>query len=331
MDCRLRSRCDPPNHSTGRPNCSPGRSPAASSHWPHANHASACAGPIGWAVGASVLLSLAIETSQLAIPARDVDATSIVLALFGSASGAAAVVLSREHDPHRLIMPAIAIWCLAVIFTLWNPPRFTCPEPPYWNLAMVVPFWSYFFSRTSADLADVIGQVLIFMPLGRSCSPRAPTASHLWATLMIGLSLGVLFEFGQAFLPGRAADISDALSAAAGTAVGLGPLAMGRVDAARARSGRSAIASAVATAMTPCSQPRAVDSSRIDIVPILKSSLTLTRRTTWNAYITKKPSAKIRTKIVATLGPASSDAGCARPHGRRRRGCLPAEFLARHA
>ncbi len=176
--------------------------------------------PIGWAIGASVLLSLAIETSQLAIPARDVDATSIVLALFGSASGAAVVVLSRELDPHRLIMPAIAIWCLAVTFTLWNPPRFTLPAPPYWNLAMVVPFWSYFFSRTIADLADVIGQVLIFAPLGALLAARTNRQSFVGA-LLIGLSLGVLFEFGQVFLPGRAADISDALSAAAGTAVGL--------------------------------------------------------------------------------------------------------------
>ena len=176
--------------------------------------------PIGWAVGASVLLSLAIEASQLAIPARDVDATSIVLAVFGSAAGAAAVVRSRELDPHRLIMPAIAIWCLAVTFTLWNPPRFTRPAPPYWNLAMVVPFWSYFFSRTIADLADVIGQVLVFIPLGALLAARTNRQSFVGA-LLIGLSLGFVFEFGQAFLPGRAADISDALSAAAGTALGL--------------------------------------------------------------------------------------------------------------
>ncbi len=143
-----------------------------------------------------------------------------MLALFGSASGAAVVVLSRELDPHRLITPAIAIWWLAVIFTLWNPPRFTLPEPPYWNLAMVVPFWSYFFSRTIADLADVIGQVLIFMPLGALLAARTNRQSFGGA-LLIGLSLGVLFEFGQAFIPGRTADISDALSAAAGTAAGL--------------------------------------------------------------------------------------------------------------
>ncbi len=177
------------------------------------------AGTIGCAIAASVLLSLAIETSQLLIPARDVDATSIVLALFGSASGAAVVVLSREVDPHRLISPAIAIWFLAVMFALWNPPRFTQPEPPYWRLEWVVPFWSYFYSRTMADLADVIGQFVIFMPLGALLAARTNRQSFAGA-LLIGFALGVLFELGQAFLP-RAADLSDAISAAGGTAAGL--------------------------------------------------------------------------------------------------------------
>jgi VanZ family protein len=163
---------------------------------------------------------LAIETCQLAIPARDVDATSIVLALLGSALGSAVVVRSRDVEPERLIKPAIAIWCMAVIFTVWNPPFFTHPEPPYWRLERVVPFWSYFFSRTLDDLADVIGQVLIFMPLGALLAARTNRQSFAGA-LAIGLALGVVIEVGQAFLPGRTADISDAISAAGGTAVGL--------------------------------------------------------------------------------------------------------------
>ena len=178
------------------------------------------AGLIGWAVAASVPISLAIEICQLAIPGRDVDATSLVLALLGSAAGAAMVLRSRGDDPKHLIGPAIAIWCLAVFFAVWNPPRITWPEPPYLRLERVIPFWSYFFSRTLADLADVIGQVLIFIPLGALLAARTNRQSFA-GVLMIGLSLGVVIEVGQAFLPGRTADISDAISAAAGTALGL--------------------------------------------------------------------------------------------------------------
>ncbi len=174
---------------------------------------------IALVVATSVGLSLAIEVCQLAVPTRDVDLTSVILALFGSAAGATAVISWRGEDPRRLIAPAIAIWILAVIFALWNPPRFTWPQPPYIRPERIVPFWSYFFSRTLADLADVIGQVLIFMPLGALLAARTNRQSFL-GVLMVGLALGVLLEAGQAFLPGRTADISDAISAAAGAALG---------------------------------------------------------------------------------------------------------------
>ena len=47
---------------------------------------------------------------QLAIPDRDVDLTSVVLALLGSAAGAVIVQRAGDRDPRRLIKPAIAIW-----------------------------------------------------------------------------------------------------------------------------------------------------------------------------------------------------------------------------
>ena len=175
---------------------------------------------IGSVVAASVVVSFQIETCQLAVPARDVDATSIVLALLGSAAGAAIIVKLGDGDPRRLIKPAIGIWCLAVICTLWNPPRVSAPEPPYFRLERVVPFWSYFYSRTLADLADVIGQVLIFMPLGALLAARTNRQSFAGA-MVLGLLLGVVIEIGQAFLPGRTTDISDAISAAAGAGLGL--------------------------------------------------------------------------------------------------------------
>ena len=175
---------------------------------------------VGCAVAAAVLLTLAVEICQLAIPAREVDATSVVLALLGSALGAGVVIRSGHGDPKRLIAPAIAIWCLAVIFTLWNPPQITAPERPYWRLERVVPFWSYFHSRTLADLADVIGQVLIFMPLGALLGARTNRQSFAGA-VFAGLLFGVVIEVGQAFLPGPTTDISDAITASGGAGLGL--------------------------------------------------------------------------------------------------------------
>jgi VanZ family protein len=85
---------------------------------------------------------------------------------------------------------------------------------------MVVPFWSYFDSRSIADLADVIGQVVIFMPMGALLAVRSRRLSFL-AAVLIGLGMGAVLEIGQVFLPGRSPDISDAISAAAGAGLGL--------------------------------------------------------------------------------------------------------------
>jgi VanZ family protein len=177
-------------------------------------------GAMSWAVAPAGGLSLAIEAIQVVIPGRDVDLTSVVLALAGSALGAAPVARSAGGDARRWIMPALTIWGVAALLAAWNPPRFTWPDPPFWRPEMLVPFWSYFGSRSLDDLADVIGQAMVFVPLGvllAACSWR----QSFLAAVLIGLGFGVVLELGQVFLPDRKADVSDAISAAAGAGVGL--------------------------------------------------------------------------------------------------------------
>jgi VanZ family protein len=171
-------------------------------------------------VGCALGVSIAIESLQFLIPGRDVDMTSIVLALVGSAIGATAVVRSAPGSLRGWIPAAIAIWAVAAALVLWSPPRFAWPEPPYLQAERFVPFWSYFDSRTLDDLADVVAQVVLFVPLGVLLAAGWWRCSFFVA-LLIGLCTGVLFEFGQAFLPDRTADISDAISASAGTGLGL--------------------------------------------------------------------------------------------------------------
>jgi glycopeptide antibiotics resistance protein len=165
-------------------------------------------------------LSAAIEIIQVLIPSRDVDATSVVLALLGSALGAGAVLRSPPREARGWIPHALLIWGVGVGLALWCPPRFTWPEPPYLSPDRVVPFWSYFDSRTLEDLADVIGQVALFVPLGVLLAARSWRCSFVRAAV-IGFGLGVVFEIGQVFLPDRTPDISDAISAAAGAGVGV--------------------------------------------------------------------------------------------------------------
>jgi VanZ family protein len=181
---------------------------------------------IAWAAGVAGALSLAIEAIQVVVPGRDVDLTSVVLAIAGSALGSTAVVrganahANASLSARRWIIPAILIWGVAVMLAAWNPARFAWPEPPFWRTSMIVPFWSYFVNRSLEDLADVTGQAAMFLPLGALLAARSWRQSSL-PTVLIGFGFGVVLELGQTFLPDRSPDVSDAISAAAGAGLGL--------------------------------------------------------------------------------------------------------------
>jgi VanZ family protein len=171
-------------------------------------------------VGLAAGLSLAVEVLQLVIPGRDVDLTSVALAIFGSAVAATLVIYLPAVDARRWTVPALLVWGLAVMLVSWNPPRFMWPDRLELKPEMVVPFWSYFGSRTLEDLTDVVSQAAAFLPLGALLAARSWRQSFL-GVVLIGFSLGAIVELGQVFLPDRTSDVSDAISAAAGAGLGL--------------------------------------------------------------------------------------------------------------
>jgi glycopeptide antibiotics resistance protein len=173
---------------------------------------------LAWAVAAAGGLSLAIEGLHAVTPWFIVDTTTVVLTLAGAALGAAMVARSDSTDARRWIAPALAAWGAAVVMASWSPPEFSWPAPPF-RTEWVVPFWSYFFSRSLLDLMDVIGQALRFVPMGALLAARTWRQSFL-GTVLIGLSIGAVLETGQVFLPGRKADMTDVLSSAAGAGLG---------------------------------------------------------------------------------------------------------------
>jgi VanZ family protein len=174
---------------------------------------------IGWGVAVAVCLSGVIEIVQIIVPGRYADATSVVLALAGSAVGASFVARSADRDPRRWIMPGLWIWWAATLLAAWSPLQFAWPAQPFWKTEMIVPFWSYFASRNLEDLTDVLGQVIVFLPMGALLAARSWRTSFVRA-VAIGFVVGVLLEAGQIFIPSRSPDMSDALSSAAGAALG---------------------------------------------------------------------------------------------------------------
>jgi VanZ family protein len=174
---------------------------------------------IRWSVAIAGATSLAIQASHLVIPGREIDMSSVLIAIVGAAAGSARLAYAPAGNPHRWITAALLTWSLAVLVAAWRPGRFAWPDSLDWKTEWIVPFWSYFGSRSLADLADVISQVLVFVPLGALLAARSWRQS-LGGVLLIGFGVGVVLELGQVFLPERTTDISDAISAAAGAGLG---------------------------------------------------------------------------------------------------------------
>ncbi len=175
---------------------------------------------VGMTVAAAGSLSLAIEGVQIFVPGRDVDLTSVVLACSGAAVGGTAVASLRHLAWRDWTIPALVIWALAALLTEGNPLQFAWPTHSVWQAAAIVPFWSYFGSRSLEDLTDVIAQAMLFVPLGALWPARSGRRSFV-SVILAGFCLGAMLEVGQAFLPERSIDISDAISASAGAGLGL--------------------------------------------------------------------------------------------------------------
>jgi VanZ family protein len=179
-------------------------------------------GPLAAAAAGSSAagLALLIEVAQLAIPSRAADTTAVIFALLGSSLGASAVVGLPGRDARRWVGPAIALWGIAVALAAWTPPLLA-PRERWWpRWSQVIPFWAYYRRTDLAALADLIHEVMTFLPLGALLANLHPRWS-VRRLAAIGLGLGLILEVGQLALVDRTADLTDALSAAAGATIGV--------------------------------------------------------------------------------------------------------------
>jgi glycopeptide antibiotics resistance protein len=172
------------------------------------------------AVIAAGSLCLATELMQIVIPSHQIDMTTVVMALVGSTIGAVSVVRRGSRDARHWITPALFIWGAIAVLAFWAPPDFAWPSPPFIRPERLVPFWSYYLRTNAAALADLIDQVLLFVPMGVLLAAGSLRRSISQA-IIVGFALGMAFEAGQMFLPERTAELTDALSAAAGAGLGL--------------------------------------------------------------------------------------------------------------
>jgi glycopeptide antibiotics resistance protein len=176
-------------------------------------------GAVAQAAALCAALGLAIEASQLVIPSRTADMTSVLFALIGSAAGAMIVVGFPRRDPRQWTGPALGLWGIAVLLAAWTPPVLSSPST--WSLrpSQLVPFWTHYQRTDVSALFDVLGQALSFVPLGALLAARDARGS-VGRALLLGFGVGLVLEAGQLALADRTAEITDALSAGAGAALG---------------------------------------------------------------------------------------------------------------
>jgi glycopeptide antibiotics resistance protein len=164
-------------------------------------------------------LALMIEVAQLAIAGRVADMTSVIFALIGSAAGAAVVSWSSRRTPRQWVSPALVVWAMDVTLAAWTPLHLVAPGHRSFQAWQLVPFWSYYWRTDVYAVADLLNQVMSFIPLGVLLAVKDPRMP-VWRALVFGFGVGLVLEAGQLGLADRTAEITDALSAGAGAVLG---------------------------------------------------------------------------------------------------------------
>jgi glycopeptide antibiotics resistance protein len=99
---------------------------------------------------------------------------------------------------------------------------------------MLVPFMAYFERHNMIDLADVVDEVMLFLPLGALLAMRwAGGRARIWHAALVGVGVGILLELGQIFNRDRYPDVTDVLWSGTGTALGFAIWGWGRLLRAR--------------------------------------------------------------------------------------------------
>lgn len=166
-----------------------------------------------------------IETLQLFVYSRTTDVTDVLLGACGALGGA--VLLRRTRPTWPTIATLIkrhwralwSAWAVILLAVFWFPFHFQVANLSGADVVAAftrVPFYTYYFGSEFHAINELLRKVGFFLPagliLGLAASLRAE-ASPGMVRLHLGM-LGVLafvVEFGQLALPGKVADVTDAL------------------------------------------------------------------------------------------------------------------------
>lgn len=191
------------------------------------------------AVLCTIGLAAFVEGLQLLVFSRITDTTDIVAAAVAAVAIAlawrsrppgASEKLSKGSVPFLVGLTGFCVWCFVLVWIFWYPFNFTrngADISARLEACVRVPLVTYFYRSELQGLTEILRRLLWYAPLGFFAfglvSPvnRWRIAWLPWALLIL-LSAAVAFgvELGQVALPGKVADVSNALLGTIGAVMG---------------------------------------------------------------------------------------------------------------
>jgi VanZ family protein len=179
------------------------------------------------AVQRTLLAAALIEGAQLFVMSRVSDVTDILLAGVGGAVGVALSLRGRVGivSARRLGMAWFA-WLAVAAALLWFPFDFSAERASLGSAVRAftrLPFQTYLSRGEFGALSEIARKLLVFLPggllLGLWAARRErPPGVAIWVSAVLLPAFGL--EAGQLLLPGKVADLTDALLAVLGACLG---------------------------------------------------------------------------------------------------------------
>ena len=155
---------------------------------------------------AATLLGMILEASQFFVLWRMPGLKDVVVAMTGGSLGSIVYRASREWRPSTVAVLAIAAAWLATGLMLLNPWMFSVNQQPIQYL----PFLGYYLPSPESAVTHSVELTLAFFPIGFIIGMVVKPPKLWLATVVVGAVLAVTLEYGQSWIVGRYADVTDA-------------------------------------------------------------------------------------------------------------------------
>ena len=162
--------------------------------------------PVAAGITATALLGAVLEASQFFVLSRMPGLKDVGVAVVGGAAGAMVYRLGQRWSPSTTAAITIGTTWLATALMLLTPGLGSSGQ----QSVQLTPFLSYARPAPELMVSHVVELTLAFFPIGFAVG-MIGRGRRVWLlTAVVAFILGVLLEYGQSWIIGRYADVTDA-------------------------------------------------------------------------------------------------------------------------